>query len=130
MKTESSSEINLIASGTVFEGKLKTPGSIRVDGKIVGDVSAVQNISIGGSGEIDGNITAKNVTIGGKIKGLVIAQEKLLLESKAVVHGDIRTAKLVIDEGAMFDGKCSMSEKISTPHSVDIKTEARKSEER
>jgi cytoskeletal protein CcmA (bactofilin family) len=130
VKTESSSEINLIASGTVFEGKLKTPGSIRIDGKIVGDVSATQNISIGSSGEIDGNITAKNVTIGGKINGIITAQEKLVFESKAAVRGDIRAAKLVIDEGALFDGKCSMSEKISHTPLIDSKPEPRKPEER
>src|SRR5262245_57084135 len=116
MKTESGTELNLIAAGTVFEGKLRTPGSIRIDGRIVGDLNAAQNICIGNSGEVEGNITAKNITIGGRTKGTVLAQEKLMFEAKAVVQGDIRSAKLVIDEGAVFDGKCMMSEsKPATP---------------
>ena len=131
MKTEgTASELNLVAAGTVFEGKLRTPGSIRIDGKIIGEVAATQNIAIGNTGEVEGNVSAKNVTIGGKIKGLAVAQEKLVFETKAVVRGDIRTAKLVIEEGAMFDGKCMMSEKIAIPNLVELKPEARKAEDR
>jgi len=130
IKTETGGELNLVAAGTVFEGKLRTPGSIRIDGKIIGEVTAAQNISVGGSGDVDGNITAKNVTIGGKIKGMVVAQEKLVLETKAIVRGDIRAAKLVIDEGAMFDGKCMMAEAKPMPNLVELKPEVRRAEDR
>ena len=131
LKTEATaSELNLVAAGTVFEGKLRTPGSIRIDGKIIGEVTATQNIAVGNSGEVEGNISAKNVTIGGKVKGLAVAQEKLVFETKAVVRGDVRTAKLVIEEGAVFDGKCMMSEKVAVPNLVELKPEARKAEDR
>ena len=49
-KDSAGSELNLIAAGTVVEGKIKTPGSIRVDGRVVGDVMATQNASIGAGG--------------------------------------------------------------------------------
>ena len=130
MKPEPGGELNLIGAGTVFEGKLRTPGSIRVEGRIVGEITATQNVSIGGSGYVDGNVTGKNVTIGGKIKGAVLAQEKLVLESKAVVRGDIRAARLVIDEGALFDGKCMMSEAKPMPNLVELKPETRQAEKR
>jgi cytoskeletal protein CcmA (bactofilin family) len=130
VKSEQGSELNLIAAGTVFEGKLRTPGSIRIDGKIVGEVTATQSVSIGNSGDIDGNVSAKNITIGGKIKGTVVAQEKLVFESKAIVHGDIRAAKLVIDEGALFDGKCMMSEEKKTPNLMELKPDTRRAEDR
>jgi cytoskeletal protein CcmA (bactofilin family) len=129
-KSESSAELNLIAAGTVFEGKLKTPGSIRIDGKVVGEISATQNIAVGPTGDIDGNISARNITIGGKIVGMVVVQDKLVFEAKAVVKGDIRAAKLVIDEGAMFDGKCLMSDKSPAPPAADQKNEPRKPEDR
>ena len=130
VKSETSNELNLIGAGTVFEGKLRTPGSIRVDGRVIGEINATQNISIGGSGEVDGNMSAKNVTIGGKMKGTVLAQEKLVFESRAVVRGDIRAAKLVIDEGALFDGKCVMSEAKPMASVVELKPEARCAEDR
>ena len=129
-KPDSGSELNLIAAGTVFEGKLRTPGSIRIDGKIVGEVSATQGISIGNSGEIEGNVSAKNVTIGGRIKGAILAQEKLVLESKAIVHGDIRAARLVIDEGAVFDGNCKMAEAKPSANVVELKPDQRRAEEK
>ncbi|MBI5475768.1 MAG: polymer-forming cytoskeletal protein [Ignavibacteriales bacterium] len=130
LKPETGTELNLIAAGTVFEGKLRTPGSIRIDGKIIGEVNASQNIAIGSSGDVDGNMNAKSITIGGKIKGTITAQEKLVFESKAVIKGDIRAAKLVIDEGAIFDGKCTMGETKSMPNLVELKPEARRVEER
>jgi len=114
-KMEIATELNLIAAGTVFDGKLRTPGSIRIDGKITGEVTAAQNVSLGSGGDIEGNISAKNVTIGGRIRGMIVAQEKLVFESKAVVRGDIRAAKLVVDEGAVFDGKCVMGEHVPAP---------------
>ena len=77
-KNEIGTELNLITAGTVFEGKLRTPGSIRIDGKITGEVTAAQNVSLGSGGDIEGNISAKNVTIGGRIRGMIVAQEKLV----------------------------------------------------
>lgn len=130
MDASSSAELNLISAGTVFEGKLKTPGSIRIDGKIVGEVVATNALTIGQTGDVDGNVSARNVTIGGKIDGLIVALDKLVFESKAVVRGDIRASKLVIIEGAMFDGKCIMSENLPEPPSGDLETEPRKPEER
>ena len=58
------------------------------------------------------------MTIGGKIRGNIIAVDKLVFEGKAVVRGDIRSARLVIDEGAVFDGRISMSEARSAGHDI------------
>jgi len=108
-KDDSTKDLNLIGSGTVIEGKFKSQGSVRVDGRVVGEITAQEGVSVGTSGEVEGNVSAKNISIGGKIRGRLVAQEKLVFLSQAVVQGDIRAAKLVIDEGAVFDGKCSMS---------------------
>lgn len=119
MKTEPGNEVTtVITAGTICEGKLRSPGSIRVEGRIVGEIVAGQNVSIGSSGEVDGNVSAKVVSIGGKITGGILAQEKLVFESKAIVRGDIRAAKLVIDEGALFDGKCVMSDSKGMPAQI------------
>ncbi len=117
-KQELVKEINLIGSGTTVEGKIRCQGSMRVDGKIVGDVSIGESIAVGVSGEIEGNVTSKNATIGGKIRGSIIAAEKIVFEEKSVVKGDVRAARLVIDEGCVFDGKVAMSDR---SHSTDQK---------
>ena len=130
MKSDTNGELNLIAAGSVFEGKLRSPGSIRIDGKIVGEVHATQNVAVGSSGDVEGNIAAQNVTVGGTTKGVIVAQEKLVFESKAIVRGDITASKLVIDEGAVFDGKCVMSESKSMPNLVELKPDTRRAEDR
>ena len=50
-----------------------------------------------------------------RISGKVAADEKLVLEAKSIMQGDIRAAKLVVDEGAIFDGKCEMKQSSATP---------------
>ncbi len=115
VKNDSIKELNFIGAGTTVEGKIKTQGSIRIDGKMIGEISAGESLAVGGTGDIDGNVVAKNITIGGNLRGTVMASEKLVFESKAIVKGDIRAAKLVIDEGAIFDGKCTMSDAKAPP---------------
>lgn len=108
-KRQVEGELSLIGSGTVVEGKVTTEGSIRIDGTMVGDVFAKADAAIGPSGILKGTLSAKNVSLAGKVKGTVIAGEKLILESKSALQGDIKSSKLVVDEGALFDGQCSMS---------------------
>jgi cytoskeletal protein CcmA (bactofilin family) len=109
MANASSGELSLVGAGTVIEGKIKTEGSIRIDGKLHGDVIAKLNIAVGEGGVIEGSIMACNVSLAGKVSGTVTATEKLVLEGKSVMKGDIRASRLVVDEGAMFDGQCAMT---------------------
>ncbi len=109
-KNEIVRELNILGAGTVMEGKLRSQGSVRIDGKLTGEVSSTENVAIGPMGEVEGIVTGKNITIGGKIRGTVTASEKLVFEGKAEVRADIRSSKLVIDEGAVFDGKCTMTD--------------------
>jgi len=108
-KRQENGELSLISVGAVIEGKLKTDGSVRVDGRLVGDVIAKSNAAVGPTGSIEGSLTAKNVSLAGKVQGSIVANDKLILEAKCIMQGDIRAARLVVDEGAMFDGKCAMT---------------------
>ena len=107
-KHQGNEELSLIGSGTTIEGKVSTEGSIRIDGTLVGDLVTKANAAVGISGFIDGTMTAQNVTVAGKVNGTVTATDKLVLESKCVVKGDIHAARLVVDEGASLNGQCSM----------------------
>lgn len=107
-------EMNLVGAGTVVEGKIRSQGSVRIDGKLIGEVTASESLAVGITGEVEGNITAKNVTVGGKVRGAINASEKIVFEGKSVVRGDIRATRLIIDEGSIFDGKVSMTEKTPT----------------
>lgn len=102
-------QINIVSNGTRFEGKITSSGSLRVDGQVNGDIVLTGDLVIGANGEITGNVEAQTVTVGGKITGNINVKNKLVFENKARIKGDIRASKLVIDEGATFDGKCEMS---------------------
>lgn len=115
-KQQVNGTLSLVGAGTTIEGKVRTDGSMRVDGAIVGDVTAKANVTIGGTGTVEGTVSAVNIALAGKVHGTLIASEKLVLESKSVMRGDIRASKLVVDEGAVFDGQCAMSSPASASH--------------
>lgn len=97
----------IIGPGTEFEGNIRTSESVKIDGKIKGEVHA-ETVIVGESGVVLGDITANGVTIGGRVKGNVSAASILDLLPRGHVLGDIRTSKLVISDGATFEGNCQM----------------------
>ncbi len=100
-----------LGKGSIVDGNVKVEHSLRIDGKIKGDVTSGDTLVVGSEGEIKGNVQVKNLVLGGKIIGSVLAQGRTVLEAHSELHGELKTAKLVIDEGAIFDGKCSMTDK-------------------
>ena len=103
--------VTIISEGVVLDGKLSSKGNIRIDGMVKGDVSAGGNVTIGERGEINGEVNAVEIIIGGKIIGTVIANGKVILESSSMLKGDLITKILIVEEGASFDGKSSMNSK-------------------
>lgn len=104
-------ELNtVIGKGSIIEGLLTVQNSLRVDGRVQGQVQASDSLVVGKDGEIEGEIKARNAIIGGRVKNRILATGKVVLETHAIVHGEIKTSKIVIDEGAVFDGNCAMNE--------------------
>jgi cytoskeletal protein CcmA (bactofilin family) len=111
VENERSGELNtIIGKGSVIEGLLTVQNSLRIDGRVSGQVQVLDSLVVGKDGEIEGEIKVKNAIIGGRVKNRVLATGKVVLESHAIVHGEVKTSKLVIDEGAVFDGNCAMTE--------------------
>ncbi len=108
---EGKDEVTIISAGVVIEGKLASNGNVRVDGSVNGDISANGNVTVGENGEVNGELHAEAIVIGGKVTGTVRSKEKLTLEAKAVLKGDIITKILVVEAGAQFDGQSKMNEK-------------------
>jgi len=103
-------EVTIISAGVTIEGKVMSNGSIRIDGVINGNISADGNVTVGENGEINGEVNGEVVTIGGKVIGTIIAREKLTLEAKSVLKGDLNSKILVVEAGAKFDGKSMMGQ--------------------
>lgn len=107
---QSGMNLNLIGRGTVIVGTITASSSIRIEGEIKGKVVCHDLVTVGSTGSVEGDIDAKNLVIGGRVNGNLSAQDKLVMEAKSGVTGDIRARRLVVDEGATFEGKCSMKE--------------------
>ncbi len=104
-------ELNIINAGTYLEGSLETKGSVQINGKVKGMVRAADEVRVGRSGEIVGEVYAKSARIAGKIEGNVFIEQKLTLEETSSLNGNLAAGKLIIDEGAVFNGKSDMSKK-------------------
>ena len=108
----SKSEETIISRGVKIDGKITSNGNIRVDGDLEGDIFSKGNVTIGEDAKVNGQINANIITIGGKVSGIVKAKEKMILNSKSQLNGDVFTKNLVIQEGAKFDGNCKTGDSI------------------
>lgn len=99
----------LIGTGAVFNGDIIVQETIRIDGTINGNCTIKGNLILGPEGNVTGNINAQNIMISGKVKGDIVSTGKLEILSTGRVAGDITARRLVIDEDAYFDGRCTMS---------------------
>lgn len=99
----------LIGKETTFDGDLTSGETIRIDGVINGNCSCEKKLILSAEGQVKGNITAQSVMISGKVDGDIMVQGKLELLSTGKIAGNITAGSLVIDEGAAFDGRCTMS---------------------
>jgi cytoskeletal protein CcmA (bactofilin family) len=97
-----------IVDGTVIEGKMTTSENIRLDGKIIGEVSCSKKMVMGETGTINGNMKANNLFAKGKIVGDVFVSEIIHLMGDALVKGTIHAKKLMVEEGAKYDGECKI----------------------
>ncbi len=100
---------SIIGVDTVFTGTLRTKETTRIDGKIEGDVFSEGTLVIGQTGQITGNVKSVNIIVAGEIKGDISVTEKVEVVSTGRIFGDISTKGLVIDEHALFQGKCIMN---------------------
>lgn len=99
-----------VGHGTVLTGETSFQAMLRVDGHLTGRVTSENGtLIVGSSGRVDANILVAAAVIGGTINGDVIALEKVELGRTARVVGNIQTPRLVIEDGAIFEGTCSMA---------------------
>src|SRR5690554_6283563 len=104
-KVESPDRLNRLVSGTKITGDLTTKSSLRIDGEIHGNLTCNGKFVLGQEGIVAGNIVAVEVELDGTVEGDIHAEVLLILHQTAIVKGDIRTGRLVIEDGAQIHGK-------------------------
>ncbi len=102
----------IVGEGAIFQGNLVVKDTVRVDGEVKGDVRTETVLIVGSKGRIDGNIEADTIFAGGLIKGDLRAKNKTEISSTGKIFGDITTKILVIDENAVFQGRCDMGQSL------------------
>jgi len=107
-----SEEVNpFLGRGTTFEGKLLFEGLWRIDGKCQGEILSGDSLVIGDTGEVNGQINVRSLTVNGKLTGKVIAKNRIEIAPPGEIRGDIETSSLVVREGAVFQGNCRMEKR-------------------
>ena len=86
-------------------GELRCGESLRIDGRVKGEIHGDQLITIGEKGVVHANIESDTVVIAGEVKGDIKGRHKITLESTARVTGDLSTPGIVIQEGARLEGR-------------------------
>jgi cytoskeletal protein CcmA (bactofilin family) len=107
-QTVNAGQTSIIAQGCKFDGKIDVKGTLRIEGEYRGTIGTPESLVIGKTGVVHANCTVKNAIIGGQLFGNIVAENKIELQSGSHVEGDIKTKRLVIDEGVFFEGNCSM----------------------
>ena len=106
---ETLNSYNIISAGTTIKGELYTSGNIRIDGNFEGNLSTKGRLIIGQTGSITGSIICQNGEFEGLAQASVEVEQLLVLKSTAKLIGDVKTDKISIEIGAMFNGHCKMN---------------------
>jgi cytoskeletal protein CcmA (bactofilin family) len=109
MNNTASTSKNVLTSDVEVKGTLKFSGELMFEGKLEGEIQTDGVLNLGDSAIINGNINAQTVVVRGKITGNINAKEKIEIKTKTELFGDIRAAKLVVEEGVTFVGKTEVN---------------------
>jgi len=108
---KSKDEINaFLGRDTEFEGKFSFTGAVRVDGKISGEIFSNGTLIVGESAVIKAQIHIADIIISGEVHGDIFAEKKIEITVPGKLFGNIRTPKLVLEEGVIFEGNCKMKD--------------------
>ena len=118
---------NIIAAGTIIDGPLTTKEGVRVDGTINSNVTVNGSLIVGQEGKIIGAVTATNVFLAGEIQGNISASAgKVEISDTGKLIGDLSAKTLVIDENAVFQGQCTMTQEKTSAETAKERAAANK----
>lgn len=101
---------SIIGADMVVEGNIKAKETIRVEGCVTGNVETEGTLSISATGKVKGNLKGSGIVIGGVLEGDLVCGGKTEVISTGKVYGNIHTKSLIVDENAVFQGRCVMNE--------------------
>ena len=106
--SQTSHALNSLVKGTYLEGTIKAETDFRVDGTIKGSLNCTSKLIIGPTGVVEGEVRCANAVIEGRFDGNLSVAELLIVKESAEVAGDVKTNKLIVQSGAVFNVTCKM----------------------
>src|SRR5206468_6524387 len=101
-----------LGKGAQFKGIIHFEGTIRIDGRLEGEIHTKGTLMVGEHAVIEGDISAGVVVSGGQINGNIVASEKVQLLSAGVVPGTIKTPLVSVEEGVHLSGVCDVAGRV------------------
>jgi cytoskeletal protein CcmA (bactofilin family) len=95
--------LNALVKGTFVDGIIRSESDLRIDGTVKGKISCNAKVIIGPTGQVDGEIKCQNAVIEGKFTGNIQVYELLNVREAAEINGDVKTGKLNVQAGAIFN---------------------------
>ncbi len=105
----------IIGKGTKIEGTINIEGATRIDGTVSGKLIANDIVTVGSTGVVKAEIRARSIVIGGRVEGNLVASEKVELQAKSELVGDITSKSLLVEHGAIFHGNSKMKDSAPAP---------------
>ncbi len=109
---DTETSLSIIGAGLRVEGDLSSDGVVKVEGTVVGTVRASRQVLVAKGGVVEGDIVTHEAIIGGEVRGGIGAQERVELQATSVVHGDITTKRLFVQEGGEINGVIRMGDAV------------------
>ena len=104
--------VSHLGEGTELSGDISFTNGLRVDGAIIGKVHSEAILEIGPTGKVDAEINVRKVLIRGEFRGSIHASDRVEILKDGKVFGDIFSPCLIIEAGAIFEGRCNMVDPI------------------
>src|ERR1044071_2196081 len=109
--TKKSGELNgFLDRGSSFKGELEFEDTMRIDGRFNGKIVSKNELIVGESATIEGDVHVGRIAISGTVIGKIVATQRVEIHRNGKVYSDVDTPSLVIEEGAIFQGNCTRSE--------------------
>jgi cytoskeletal protein CcmA (bactofilin family) len=103
--------ISLLGEGVEIIGEVTLNSGLRVDGVIKGKVRSEAALVIGPEGKIDAEANVRRISINGEFRGIIRASDRVEIHRDGKVYGEIYSPCLIIEAGAIFEGRCNMSDR-------------------
>jgi cytoskeletal protein CcmA (bactofilin family) len=103
--------VSLLGEGAEMDGEISFTNGLKVDGVVRGKVKSEAALVIGRAGKVNAEVNVRKISVSGEFHGVIHASDRVEIYRDGKVYGDIFSPCLIIEAGAIFEGRCNMSEK-------------------